>query len=260
MMRSWGCTFTHKPVDPLRPMFKPTAMTHQVYPYINAARGVPAAVAGWDPPADSNSLLYCEMVEGNPLDPQQPVVGSTGLFTTQEPMSTGRPRVDGCFVLSHQLFLERYLLPMLQSFNKSSEVYPYTQSTDFSDDKSQINWNYSVGNDGKHGPADPVYKFKPDQPLDPTKYTYTVDNTRGLDNQPVKNPSRDIWVTFKSGGKKVPNCLWPSFLTKVSGGPVVTVSWVPGQSSFSVDGVTEYWYDGEFATNSLMTQPYGWLR
>ena len=239
-------------------------MYHQVYPYKNAAKGVPQPVISYEIPGDLNALLYCEMVLGHPL-PDDKQLASTGIFTTQA-ATIGGPRIDGTFALSHQLFLEKFLLPMLQPFNKTSEVFPTLHTASFDGGTSTIIWNYCVGNDGMHVDSnDPIFQFKPvfepQHPADTRSYVFTKDNKTRIDPYPVRNPNNGVCGSFDSAGACCsPDTYWTYANRTTTGNPMVTVGWTPGGRSFDVRGVTDYWYDIEWADNVQMIRPFGWLR
>ncbi|KAI0890802.1 hypothetical protein F4806DRAFT_507469 [Annulohypoxylon nitens] len=232
-------------IDPNTPTFQPTALVHQVYGYKNPDRGVPEPIISYDPPGDLNSFLYCEMVSNHNLPSDKQLAGS-GNFTTQ-PAEIGGPRIDGTYVLSHQLFLETFLLPMLQAFNMSSIIFPTASSFTTSGRDSTITWSYVVGNDGVNQDSKADYfKFKPiydpDTPADPTSYQFKAEYNNKL--QPNgHNTASGTYGSFSANSTTQ-----------------VNFKWNPGDAGFSLTGLTVYKYDSEWSKNSNMTQSYGWLR
>ncbi|KAK5992854.1 hypothetical protein PT974_06276 [Cladobotryum mycophilum] len=100
------------------PTFTPTTVIHQIYPY----RGQDGkAETGFTPRGNSNSFLYLEMVkdeEGNDgVLPDAKQVAFSGNFCYPGAGST--PAMDGTFIISHKLFMERYLVPVTQAVNVS---------------------------------------------------------------------------------------------------------------------------------------------
>ncbi|UKZ75808.1 hypothetical protein TrVFT333_003502 [Trichoderma virens FT-333] len=230
--------------DPKESTFEPTAMIHQVFGYQNPAKGVPEPVVSYDVPGNLNSLLYCEMVEDNPL-PQDSKLASRGIFTTQPSSTT--PRIDGSFVLSHQLFLEKFLLPMLNAFNMATIIYPDSSRFSYSGTSSTVSWNYAIGLDKNHpNPGDSFYSFKPiynpGSPQDVTAYKFTWEHSDTLTPKGY-NPNSKVWGGFTAIGSSE-----------------VDFKWEPGTNSFRVTGLSEYKYDGEWADNEGMRYPFGWLR
>lgn len=219
--------------------FLPTAMIHQVYPYINPARGVEKPVISYDAPGDLNSLLYCEMVENNPL-PDDQQLAYMGNFTSQA-LSVGGPRIDGTFCLSHQHFLGRFLLPMLQTFNEASIIYTPVASFEH----GSLHWSYDVGRHRDHRRIeDKFYSFKPvynpETPNDATAYQWAWENVYSL---PPSNINGDIWGSFISTSRAQTDFQWNA-----------------GGKSFSLTGRSVYKYDAEYSSYEDMQQPFGWLR
>ncbi|KHN93730.1 uncharacterized protein MAM_08401 [Metarhizium album ARSEF 1941] len=232
-------------IDPNKPTFQPTALVHQVYGYQNPEKGVPKPVISYDPPGDLNSFLYCEMVSNHELPTDKQLAGS-GNFTAQA-TEIGGPRIDGTYALSHQLFLETFLLPMLQAFNKSSIIFPTTPGFTTEGGNSKIYWNYAIGNDGKHQDfKDEYYKFQPvyelATPADPTCYRFKADYSTQL--VPTgHNTTSGTYGSFDS-----------TATTQVD------FKWNPGDAGFSLAGTTVYKYDVEWSENWDMRRPFGWLR
>ncbi|PLB53296.1 hypothetical protein P170DRAFT_379929 [Aspergillus steynii IBT 23096] len=243
-----GIKFTLPPpdkIDPLKPTFQPTAMVHQVYGYTNPGKGVPDPVISYDVPGDLNALLYCEMVADHEL-PKDRQLASAGNFTTQA-STIGGPRIDGTYALSHQLFLESFLLPMLQAFNKTSIIYPTDGSFSSSGSASQIDWNFAVGNDGVHqDSADEFFVFNPvtniDTPADATAYRFSKQYTSSLSPH-GHNTEYGVYGSYDATG----SCQ-------------VDFKWNPGEQRFTLSGSSVYKYDIEWADNDAMQRPYGWLR
>ncbi|KAA8893912.1 hypothetical protein FN846DRAFT_913535, partial [Sphaerosporella brunnea] len=105
-------------LDPLKPTYAPTSMRHQVYPYLDE-KGLPST--GFGGKADANSILYCEMVTGNPM-PKGVQLDPVGNFCYPA-ASNGAPGLDGTFALNHDLFIKKFLLPNLQPLNRISASY-----------------------------------------------------------------------------------------------------------------------------------------
>ncbi|KAL7928242.1 hypothetical protein V8C35DRAFT_318600 [Trichoderma chlorosporum] len=238
-------------VDPTKgsetkdPTFQPTAMIHQIFPYTNPAKGVDEPVVSYELPGNLNSLLYCEMVEDHPL-PKDKQLASRGNFTTQS--STQDPRIDGTFVLSHQLFLEEFLLPMLSAFNMASIICPTEVIFDTGDHgDSYISWDYSVGYDQDHpDPNDEIYLFKPvyppGTPEDVSAYKFSWEHPLILSPNGY-NAEGDYWGSYSAKGTSE-----------------VNFEWVPGDNGFNITGESEYKYDVEWSSRSDMQYPFGWLR
>ncbi|KAF7549247.1 hypothetical protein G7Z17_g6522 [Cylindrodendrum hubeiense] len=243
-----GIKFTLPPpekIDPLKPTFQPTAMIHQVYGYSNASKGVPKPVISYETPGDLNSLLYCEMVSNHDL-PADKQLASTGNFTSQA-SSIGGPRIDGTFTLSHQLFLQSFLLPMLQAFNKTSIIYPMPASFSYDGGNSTIYWNYAIGNDQVHqAVTDDFFTFtpvyNPATPSDATAYKFTTNYTSSLSPH-GRNPNNGVYGSFDATGTSQ-----------------VDFKWNPGQARFSLSGLSVYKYDSYWADNNDMQRPFGWLK
>ncbi|GAP90433.1 hypothetical protein SAMD00023353_4500050 [Rosellinia necatrix] len=232
-------------IDPNTPTFQPTALIHQVYGYKNPDKGVPKPVISYDPPGDLNSFLYCEMVSNHELPSDKQLAGS-GNFTAQA-TEIGGPRIDGTYVLSHQLFLETFLLPMLQAFNKTSIIFPNTPSFSASGGDSTIYWSYAIGNDGQHQDStNDFFKFQPvydpETPADATSYQFKTEYKNKLD--PIgHNTNSGTYGSFDA-----------TATTQVD------FKWTPGNAGFSLSGTTVYKYDLEWSENWDMVRPFGWLR
>ena len=206
---------------------------------------MPKPVISYDPPGDLNSFLYCEMVSNNDLPSDKQLAGS-GNFTAQA-TEIGGPRIDGSYVLSHQLFLKTFLLPMLQAFNKSSIIFPTTPSFAADGNSSTIYWSYSIGNDGQHQDFnDKYFEFKPvynpETPADATSYQFKAEYKTKLD------PT----------GHNTHNNTYGSFDSTAT--TQVDFKWNPGDAGFTLAGTTVYKYDAEWSENWDMTRPFGWLR
>ncbi|EFY96362.2 hypothetical protein X797_008361 [Metarhizium robertsii] len=232
-------------IDPLKPTFQPTAMIHQVYGYTNPAKGVPKPVISYEVPGDLNALLYCEMVSNHEL-PKDKQLASAGNFTTQA-STIGGPRIDGTYTLSHQLFLESFLLPMLQAFNKTSIVYPTGGNFSYSGGTSTISWSYAIGNDQAHQDTnDQFFVFKPviksGTQSDPTAYQFTSEYTSTLSPH-GHNPDYNVYGSYDATGTSQ-----------------VDFKWTPGGQGFILSGLSVYKYDIEWADNDAMQRPFGWLR
>jgi hypothetical protein len=185
------------------------------------------------------------MVENNPL-PGAQQLASVGNFTTQA-SSLGGPRINGTFALSHQLFLGRFLLPMLQSFNKASIIYPWTVKFSYEDDYCWVDWNYAIGNDLVHQNAsDEYFAFKPvhnpETPNDATAYKFSSEYKSDLSPNGY-NPNNNVSASFTSTGTSQ-----------------VDFTWNAGESSFFLTGQSVYKYDIEYAENASMQRPFAWLR
>ncbi|RYP28223.1 hypothetical protein DL767_007312 [Monosporascus sp. MG133] len=226
--------------DPSKPTFQPTALVHQVYGYKDPDKGVPKPVISYDPPGDLNSFLYCEMVSNRELPPDKQLARS-GNFTAQV------PRIDGTYVLSHQLFLETFLLPMLQAFNKSSIIFPTRPTFATNGGNSTISWNFAIGSDGEHEDfKGGYYKFQPvydpETPADATSYRFKAEYKTKLD--PVgHNTTSGSYGSFDSTATTRVDFLWN-----------------PGDAGFNLIGTTVYGYDAEWSENWDMKRPFGWLR
>ncbi|KAH8688008.1 hypothetical protein BGZ60DRAFT_335081, partial [Tricladium varicosporioides] len=240
---------TPGPVTALTPTFIPTARFTQIFGYKNPFYGVNALTPGDNETGGLNSLLYCEMVGNHPL-PGNGVAGglilaSPGTFTCHEQDISGKGRIDGTFALSHQLFLEQFLLPLLQPLNKASEVYPTTASVSHNSEKNatRIEWNYSAGVDPNHlDYRDTVFQFIPQghDLKNPKSYHFNKENRVDIGIQ--KDPQANVWATFKTVGNAE-----------------VSVSWTPGGTTLNITGVTDYGYDAEWADNAEMLRPNSWL-
>ncbi|KAK2051795.1 hypothetical protein LY76DRAFT_673537, partial [Colletotrichum caudatum] len=237
----------------------PVTMVHQGYAY---TLGPESGASGWENgfsqtggPAVANCLLYCENVTDRKLS--VPAIGRSGNFSLLGSDSVPNSKVPGTFALSHQLVLERHLLPHLQVFVQKTQVFPMAVSWAIVGDRTlQLSNPYSVGSNPDQDPTnDPcidLYKFKNIKDPDPnfagrTCYQAHVDVTR---DSPIHQESNQAWPYNKHYGQ---------------GSPTVTVRWAPGTSKLTVTGNTSY----SFATTSAngatvnadhrLVNPTGWM-
>lgn len=212
-------------------------MVHQGYPYrMPPSSGAPAAwqngVTSFEDPGSRNCLLYCENVTDRKL--LQRYLAIDGNFATFG-SPTAKPedpsgRVEGTFVLSHQLFFERFLLPNLQAFVQAGEVFPGQVKFEYRPGYNNYTYwlPYTIGAHGDWpnyaSPNDDIYKFKlVVDPQDSTTMCYQaqVPNAR---EQPLQyNEKGNNW-----------NKVW------CEGSPTVTVRWQKGGSRITIDAQTVY--------------------
>ncbi|KAK4207142.1 hypothetical protein QBC37DRAFT_406483 [Rhypophila decipiens] len=224
--------------------FKPTAMVHQVYGYKNPDKGVPKPVVSYAPPGDLNCFLYCEMVRDHELPTDKQLAGS-GNFTAQA-SEIGGKRIDGTFTISHQLFLESFLLPILQAFNMASIIVP--RQPHYYPDESAVGFSYSIGWDSEHQDStDQFFAFKtvhnPDTPADPISYQFKPNEYRAKLDPIGHSPTTGSYASFES-----------------TSNTTVDFEWDAGSASFRVKCFTKYMYDVQWSENQNMTSPHSWGR
>ncbi len=92
-------------------------MIHQIYPYRDENG---KSSTGFTPLGNANCLLYLEKVGGASL-PNSKQVGFSGNFC--HPAAGQLPEVSGSFLVTQPLFIEKFVLPQLQSLNQATTVY-----------------------------------------------------------------------------------------------------------------------------------------
>ncbi|KAK4206394.1 hypothetical protein QBC37DRAFT_393486 [Rhypophila decipiens] len=224
--------------------FKPTAIVHQVYGYKNPDKGVPKPVVSYAPPGDLSCFLYCEMVRDHELPTNKQLAGSRN-FTAQA-SEIGGKRIDGTFTISHQLFLESFLLPMLQAFNMASIIVP--RQPHYYPDESAVGFSYSIGWDSEHQDStDPFFAFKtvhsPDTPADPISYQFKPNEYRAKLDPIGHSPTTGSYASFES-----------------TSNTTVDFEWDAGSASFRVKCFKKYMYDVQWSENQNMTSPQSWGR
>jgi hypothetical protein len=208
-------------------------MNHQGYPYrMPSSSGAPEdwaqGLTQYVDPGTRNCLLYCENTTVRTM--QQRMLGINGNFATLGSAKNEESRVEGTFVLSHQLFFERFLLPALQGFVREGQIYPLEPTFYYKDGKD----NYTIGQPywiGENPEKDPqqdstneIYKFKLIvDPKDSTKTCYQAS---------VPN-SRDTPIKYNERNEDY-NKLWSD------GTPYVTVRWETGGKKIWIEGSTLY--------------------
>jgi hypothetical protein len=120
-----GVSFSIEKKKDVKATYEPTSMVHQVSAYRTAKypKGIqrtPMAAPEDQSIAGRNAFLFCEKVLFREPPQFAPLIW-TGNFATQaEPP---RPKVDGTFLLSHEVFLGMFILPELQILNQASEIW-----------------------------------------------------------------------------------------------------------------------------------------
>lgn len=225
-------------LDPLKPTYAPTSMRHQIYPYLDE-KGLPST--GFGGKADANSILYCEMVTGNPM-PKGVQLDPVGNFCYPA-VPNGAPGLDGTFALNHDIFIKRFLLPSLQPLNQISVIRPY--DTEFSAPNSwTITYNQplDISFDRDHPSIwDQVYEFHVDSETKPTEYRFTKSSPN---RSRFKNPHADSWYAGDDS----------SSITNV------TVRWESGKALLRIAGATDYLYDHVSSSNEDLSNPWTALR
>ncbi|UKZ80878.1 hypothetical protein TrVFT333_008643 [Trichoderma virens FT-333] len=143
--------------------YAPTSMIHQSFPYRigseSGKTGWESGIRGTGDPGSRNCLLYCENVDNRPMTWRE--LPQTGNFTTIGNPNSPGSRVDGSFVLSHQLIFEKFLLPKLQVFVKESQIYPGPAHIDLNGDHSYgLDIGVNPSKDPYGDPNNPIYRFR----------------------------------------------------------------------------------------------------
>ncbi|KAF1844453.1 uncharacterized protein K460DRAFT_419358 [Cucurbitaria berberidis CBS 394.84] len=178
--------------------FEPTAMMHQVYPYKSSKQGAPDGSTGYDGAANSNCLLYCEMVNNHPMPDDLRVVWS-GNYATQF-LSDEHKAIKGSFVMNRAVFLEKYLLTEFRALNQASDIVHSAPrfEIDQKDQKSACFTPYGVGYDSAHptdngGAYNFTTEYDPQDPRLPVRCVWTKKNPPSGDYAvgPVKQESSE---------------------------------------------------------------------
>lgn len=145
-------------------------MIHQIYPYHDKDDKTDQ---GFTPIGNLNSPLYLEMIKdkngNNGQLPGAKQVGFSGNFGLL-------PTVDGTFVVSHELFMGRFLLAQLQALNEASSIYvdPMWGGVD--------GWSFPMryGSDLNYSSyTDSVYAFRQSEDGRSYEYAKNVDKSCG---------------------------------------------------------------------------------
>jgi len=161
-------------------------MIHQCYNYRSKFDGCPNGEEGFGKYGDRNCLLYCECLEFHSR-PQSYSLLHQGNFTTLAYQDRGLSNiVDGTLVVSRNMFLEKFILPLIQPLNKAIELN-HKESRAWMSDIGQPGFQYgwNLAGDPEHpDSADPIYEFKRKESrgasggdLD-TTYAYRYEKTR----------------------------------------------------------------------------------
>jgi len=146
----------------ITPTFATTDMIHQCYNYRSKADGCPNGEEGYDKYGSRNCLLYCECLEGHSR-PQDYMVLHQGNYTTVPYTEGGVEKViDGTLVISRNMFLDKFILPLIQPINRAIELN-HGASKAWMSDKGQpgFSYGYNMCADSRYSDSkDPIYQFK----------------------------------------------------------------------------------------------------
>lgn len=79
-------------------------------------------VLGWSGQADSNCLVYCNMTENRKVQGET-LLQWSGNFTTSR-MEDKATRTDGSLLIRRELFLDRFIIPILKQYNDDMQIVP----------------------------------------------------------------------------------------------------------------------------------------
>ncbi|GFP55827.1 hypothetical protein TASIC1_0005068500 [Trichoderma asperellum] len=224
--------------------FIPTSLRLQNYPYFTNDE-----IETHKNPADFpvgfenrpyNSFVYCEATDGATLPSIHRLPFTGNLAEPDGPNGLGE--INGSFVISHQLFMDRHLLPLLRELSKAIQVIPLRPTCKTSDNGGDIFApRFAFGCD----PSDPDDKRKlPNSQADRGNpadkfFDWKWSPTGGYewsDYVEADGSDRDYhdFVGYRPGAffrRWSMNC-------KMS----VKITWVEGQSKMKVAGRTEYFH------------------
>ncbi|KAK4167410.1 hypothetical protein QBC43DRAFT_141549 [Cladorrhinum sp. PSN259] len=128
----------------------PTSVNLQTYPY----KGTPTAdpKLGWTGEATRNCLVYCNMTANNQVSGERTLAWS-GNFTTIHPDKESR--VDGTAIIKRQLFLDRFVVPMLCQYNDDMQLVATKMEIMRDGEAGQRRYHWSYGAELGHHPSYP---------------------------------------------------------------------------------------------------------
>ncbi|KAK3344479.1 hypothetical protein B0T25DRAFT_463214 [Lasiosphaeria hispida] len=253
---SLGLSFKPPTINSVMPTYVPTDILHQVYTYKSKLNGAENGQTGFGGAGDCNCLLYLEMVQNGGVKPKDPRLIWSGNFATQA--SPDHPAVRATFLLNHEIFLGKYILPELRSLNQASDVYH--NAFYWKAEKPEDNWPiylpWYISYDPNYPSADnPKYDFTPIyDPVNPRKvvsYQWNKENEQPL--RVEKKPTENCWGRAKTKDTMNTTLTWDTGAAELtfSGKTIVDEfeEWTYTENAW--DRLTSYCYDTYTVTWSI---------
>ncbi|KAI0411274.1 hypothetical protein F5X98DRAFT_383935 [Xylaria grammica] len=232
-----------KPKPDDKATFVPTSSINESYPYYDPDGHVSGDFLTAGTAGNYNCFVYLENVR----DRQGPPRILEWTANLAFPAHGNFPETNGSFVLSRQLFMEKFLLPQLQVLNRGTTVYIDAASS------LPEGWrfpnSFDQGLQDPKGPSDPKFAFY--LLGDETKTAAQYHNVMDKPLAPHQVVAGGDWRRFVH-----------SRLSSLNfSETTVTVQWIPGTNQFEIKGDIHYVrqaYVSSTSSHPDTTNSFGW--